>query len=110
MDLVSMRGAKVEHSGGHVGLLQQSRGVKDTFAARRIILRCALGACDAAGLMQENFEPQITHPAWGCGSSSLLRADRRGTPYTACPAASIRRTSSACSMARSRPALLPSNK
>jgi len=43
VDLVTMRGAKVEHSGGSVGLLQRSRGLKDTFAARRIILRCALG-------------------------------------------------------------------
>jgi len=42
MDFVTMRGAKVEHSGGYVGLLQRSRGVKDTFTARRIILRCAL--------------------------------------------------------------------
>ena len=43
MDFVSMRGAKVEHSGGYVRLLQRSRGLKDTFAARWIILRCALG-------------------------------------------------------------------
>ncbi len=42
MDFVTMRGAKVEHSGGYVSLLQRSRGLKDTFAARRIILRCAL--------------------------------------------------------------------
>ena len=42
LDFVSMRGAKVEHSFGYVRLLQRSRCLKDTFAARRIILRCAL--------------------------------------------------------------------
>lgn len=43
MDFATMRGAKAEHSGAYVRLLQRSRGAKDTFAARRIILRCALG-------------------------------------------------------------------
>ena len=57
MEFVSMQGAKAEHSGGYVRLLQRSRGANDTFAGRRIILRCAL-----TNIMPQ--APQLNQGIW----------------------------------------------